>query len=308
MSDHLNICLATYNGEKYLKEFYSSLQKQTYTNWSLIVRDDLSTDSTPLITNQFLSEGTHHVAIEGAKGRVGTLANFSTVLNRATANYVMFADQDDIWYPEKIRDSLAMIRSVERRDAHQICPALVFTDLQVVDESLAPVHPSYLDMQGLRSMRRPTFRRLLAQNVAPGCTMIVNRELLDRALPIPLNAVMHDWWLMLVASLFGAISCLEKPTIAYRQHGNNKVGARGFGPAFLFHSLFVYRRHIRWAQAQAAELVNRYRESMSDADISSASAFVNLAALPPVIRQVSALRHRLFKAGWIRNTAFYTFM
>jgi glycosyltransferase involved in cell wall biosynthesis len=305
----LNICLATYNGEKFLWNFYSSLKQQTYTNWSLIVRDDLSTDSTPLITKRFLSEGAPHVAtIESGRSSAGTVENFSVLLCHSTANYVMLADQDDIWYPDKILDSLTMIRALEMDTTSGIRPAVVFTDLHVVDETLTLLHPSYFDKQGMRSLRRPTFRRLLTQNVAPGCTMIVNRELLNRALPIPHNAVMHDWWLMLVASLFGVISCLDKPTMAYRQHGNNQVGARGFRPAFLFRSMFVYRCHIRRAEAQAAELVDQYRESMTATDLSSAEGFANLPNLPPMIRQLSALRHRLFKAGWIRNAAFYTFM
>jgi len=106
-------------------------------------------------------------------------------------------------------------------------------------------------------------------NVVTGCTALLNRALLQKALPIPSEALMHDWWLALVASAFGQIALVEEPGVLYRQHGSNVLGAQGLGLAYWrqrLHSLLLDPAaggHTRAALQQAALFDQRYRKPIS---------------------------------------------
>ena len=102
---------------------------------------------------------------------------------------------------------------------------LVHCDLQVVDENLQPIADSLAQYQGLDTSRN-RFSDLLISNLVTGCTALFNEALARKALPISGAAIMHDWWLALVASAFGKVIYLDTPLIRYRQHGSNTIGAK----------------------------------------------------------------------------------
>ncbi len=304
----VEICLATYNGEKYLANFYTSIAAQSHVDWRLLVRDDGSSDSTWGIVEKLAIEDSRVVPIVDRFGNLGVSGNFSALLGRCTGTYVMLADQDDIWYADKIQDSLQEIRALQARSPDQERPLLVFTDVHVVDAELNVVSESFIRMQGLESLRCPSFVQLLTQNVAPGCTMIMNRSLVDAALPIPAEAAMHDWWLMLVAAAIGEISFVPSATMAYRQHGTNLVGAKSPGLLGAAARIATYRTRLQQAQLQAGKLVNRYADRMRTGDVAAASALEALSRLPIGLRQIEARRRGLRKAGVLRNIAFFLLM
>ena len=304
----VDICLGTYNGEKYLPGFYASIVAQSHADWRLLVRDDGSGDSTRDIIEKLAKHDSRIVPIADRSGNLGVVENFAALLSRSTSDYVMLADQDDIWYPNKVRDSLLEIRALHERHSDIDGPLLVFSDLHVVGEELNVLNESFIRMQGLESLRCPSFVRLLTQNVAPGCTMMMNRRLIDAALPIPSEAAMHDWWLMLVAAALGNIGFIAKPTLAYRQHGSNVIGAKNFGLRDVPTRIAQYRSRLRRAQRQAAQIVYRYSEKMRSKDVAAASKFETLSRLPVGMRQIQACRYGLRKAGFIRNVAFLLLM
>jgi glycosyltransferase involved in cell wall biosynthesis len=308
MSAAVDICLATYNGECYLEQLYCSLAQQSHKDWTLSIRDDKSTDSTMSVINKIHSSDSRAHIANDSGGNLGVIRNFSTLLSSSTSKYIMLADQDDVWYPEKVAKSLSAIRDIETNNLGQIQPALVFSDLHVVDASLNIIHSSFNRMQGLERLRQPCFSQLLTQNVAPGCTIIVNRALLDLALPIPVDAAMHDWWLMQVASLFGVIGYIDEPLIAYRQHDSNQVGARLLNLSNLMINYKYYKLNLHKAQLQVRLLIKRYSEKMAKVDLVTAIAFTELSKYPPILRQLTALQHGLKKTGFIRNVGFYFLM
>ena len=167
-------------------------------------------------------------------------------------------------------------------------------------------------MLGLEQLQEPNFIQLLTQNVAPGCTMIVNRALLNIALPIPYEAVMHDWWLILVASLFGRIGYINEPTIAYRQHESNQVGANSLSLNAMLRDIrnsgASYKRRLLQAQLQAGALIARYGEKMDKSDLAAASVYASLSTRPFLLRRIIAWRYGLRKNGFIRNAGFYLLM
>ena len=135
----------------------------------------------------------------------------------------MFCDQDDVWMPDKIERTFARMKEIEKSSK----PVMVFTELTVVDENRAVIAESMSQYQNLNCNKLST-QRIMFQNVVTGCTMMINRALRDLMLKyIDIdNIIMHDWWGAIIAAEFGEISFIDQPTIWYRQHSDNSVGAK----------------------------------------------------------------------------------
>lgn len=221
----IQILLATYNGAAYLAEQLDSLFAQTNRDWRLLVRDDCSTDATAEILAAYQEKYPGIISIVPNDGaRLGAGRNFGMLLEHAEAPYVMFCDQDDVWLPDKIEVTLAAMKRLEATHGAEM-PLLVHTDLKVVDERLNLLGDSLWRYMGSRPERLSRINRVLMQNFATGCTVMINRSLRDLALPVPAGARMHDWWLALVATAFGRVAAVHRPTMLYRQHGKNDSGA-----------------------------------------------------------------------------------
>lgn len=220
--------MATYNGEKFIEAQIRSLLNQTYQNWRLIVRDDGSTDKTVHILEAYKKQFPGKMSILESREHLGACLSFGELLRHSTADYAMFCDQDDIWLPEKIEMSFKGMLRLEAKYGKEK-PLLLYTDLTVVDKELNVVAKSFWEYEELNP-DNTTINRLLVQNVVTGCTTIMNKKLKDLSIPIPPEAIVHDWWTALVASVFGHIDYISVPTVLYRQHDRNDVGAkkRGF--------------------------------------------------------------------------------
>ena len=222
---NISVVLCTYNGEKYLQEQLDSISKQTCLPDELIVCDDGSTDSTIEILEVFSKTAPFETRIFCNDKNLGPGRNFAKAINLSKGKFICLCDQDDYWLPNKIENSIQKITSMEKRFG-QNQPLLVHTDAIVADENLIKVHSSLWDFQHSFPQKGHTFAKLLSQNLVTGCTAVINKALKDKALPIPENAVMHDWWFALVAAAFGQIDSICKPTLLYRQHGKNDIGAK----------------------------------------------------------------------------------
>lgn len=306
----VDVALGLYNGGKYLPEFLSSLQVQTLQDWRLVVRDDGSSDDSLDIVKRWAAEYGHPLKIvDDTLGNLGVVSNFSVCLNYTDAPFVSLADQDDVWFPTKLEDALTEIQQLEHRHGKET-PLAVYCDLQVVDAQLRELHPSFLAMQGQGQRRLPTVPQLLAQNVAPGCSMMVNRALLSAALPIPAQASMHDWWMLLLALTLGHVGHLTQPGLAYRQHGGNQVGAKHGGVLALLvqavNGRGSYLRRLDQSRQQALALAKRLP---ADSPFQpTLELYGTLGQHPPVYRQIRAWRAGFSKVGHIRNLAFYLLM
>jgi len=226
----VSILLATRNGAPFVREQIESIRSQNVTDWTLVIRDDESTDGTPEILRELARTDSRIVLVSDAHGRLGAAANFSLLAARALAGPpgpVLFADQDDVWFPAKIERTLAALRRAEAARPANI-PILVHSDLAIIDRKGQPVHDSFMRFQRIRHEGAQALRTLLVQNFVTGCTVMVNRPLLELAIPVPGEAMMHDWWMALCAAACGSIAFIEEPTMAYRRHGENTMTARGF--------------------------------------------------------------------------------
>ncbi len=302
----VEVLMATCNGEAFLAEQMASILSQTHRNVTLRVRDDGSHDGTAAIAAQFAERHPGRVIIEpGGDRPAGAARNFSALLEKAAGPYVMLADQDDVWLKDKVAVTLARMKQAEQARSGDL-PILVHTDLRVVDEALSTLAESFWRYQNLRPHRTLTLNRLLVQNTVTGCTAMLNRALVDRVRPMPEGVIMHDWWLALVAAALGAIEVVDQPTVMYRQHGANDIGAKKWSFRYaLRRASELYGRAqgqaLRRTQQQAELFLHRYREDMDEPTRQMVATYADLRRRSFLSRRMAIVRGGFFKVGLLRN-------
>lgn len=220
----VSVALCTFNGALYLREQLASLLQQTSPPTELVLSDDGSSDSSVSIVTEFAKAVGMRLIVAPTHTQLGVTQNFNRALSLCSQQYVALSDQDDVWLPSKLATALAAMHEGEARYGTS-CPLLVHTDLTVVSADLGLVSPSFMRSEGIfNPSPDDALTILFTQNFATGCTMLVNRSLLECALPIPKEAIVHDWWLALVAASCGHMLYLDQPTIMYRQHESNAIG------------------------------------------------------------------------------------
>ena len=275
MSTHAKIAvlLSTYNGAKFLAEQLDSLFAQSYQDFVLVVRDDGSSDNTVSILQAYAQQHGDRIRLLPRDDRnFGASGGFAFLIDYVLGNkeslglnsaYMMFCDQDDTWFPEKLEKQFSAMLEAEELAPSPI-PILVHSDLEVVSEQNTVIAKSLIHYQGLE-IERNRFPNLVISNLVTGCTALINENLAQKALPIPENAIMHDWWLALVATAFGRLIYLDIPLVHYRQHGNNTIGAKEYTKVSAA-SIALWRRllvrkpneHLLEVSVQAAAFRRRY--------------------------------------------------
>lgn len=222
------VVMATCNGERFLDEQIVCILQQTVTPQRLLVADDHSSD----LTVQCLRYWQKYSAVpiellpSADLERLGSCRNFERLLQASAASYVMLADQDDLWDLNKAERLLHQMALMEQHWGSE-SPLLVHADLRLIDAEGRALCPSFHRLQGLKPERHGLLEIGL-QNVVTGCASMINRACVLQALPFPAEAVLHDWWLALVAAEAGGLAYLREPCMSYRQHRTNVVGAVGW--------------------------------------------------------------------------------
>lgn len=288
------ILLATYNGAPWLREQLDSLLRQTHDNWVLYWRDDGSGDGTLAILQEFGQRAGQGRCVQLAEptGRIGAAGSFIALLRSvcdtlAERDMVAFADQDDIWLPQKLERGIAALRGAPRDEPVLYCARQILVD-------------NTLRQLGISSpLSRPVgFPTELTQNVATGCTVMLNcRAARLVAASHPSTGTLHDWWAyLLVTAAGGKLIQDDEPVVLYRQHALNLVGAPASmvsraiaalkrGPALF---MTVLREHIAALLAQPELISERARAELATLDRALRSSFWHrLAALrtPGLYRQ-----------------------
>ena len=223
----ISVAMCTYNGERFLSEQAESFLAQTRKPDQIIINDDASRDETWTFLQSF-AERAGAMGIEVKLHRnsenLGYIRNFESALQRTSGDLVFLCDQDDIWLPDKVA---AFCAEFERRPDL----GLLHSDARLIDDDGCDIGYSLFDALEMTRRERTWIHQgdalaaLLPRNLATGATMAFRRDVMLAALPIA-EGWFHDEWLALVAALISRVDCLETPSIAYRQHGANQVGAR----------------------------------------------------------------------------------
>lgn len=310
MAPTVDILLATYNGEQFLKEQIESILGQTYENFRLIIRDDGSTDGTAAIIESYAKRYPSKIYLLPCDARLGIKGNFSALMASSKANYILFADQDDVWERQKVELTLKKMQAMETDYSTQ-CPLLVHTDLKVVDGSTNVISLSFWEYSNLKPIHNKSLGRLLIQNVVTGCATMVNRPLLQLAYPVPDGGVMHDWWLALVAAAFGQIGEVPEATVLYRQHGKNALGAKKAKKMWSYHfmkraiqkalNIIPIGKDIFERDVQAKELLKRYPDRLDEKQKALINAYLKLSSTPLGRRSSKFLKCRLYMMGLLNN-------
>ncbi|UTV79982.1 glycosyltransferase family 2 protein [Acidithiobacillus sp. YTS05] len=301
----VEIVLATYNGAKYLNKLLQSLAGQTYTDWKLLIRDDGSSDETPDIIASFQNKFPKNVQlVESKKKHLGVIGNFSELMSASTADWVLFCDQDDVWLPIKVVEMLSV---VQRRKLFPSGLHLIHSDLVVVDNNLNLLGESFFKYQKI-DPKQTKVSNLLIQNNVTGCTMMVSRGLIEKSLPIPQGACMHDWWIALVAASFGNIHLIEKPLLLYRQHGNNDTGAKKYNMFYVLKKIAFPQDalvRVRQTIVQSRAFLDHYDEELPESTRRDVQEFSMILNKPRLQRLIFLARMGLRKSGFFRTFGFY---
>lgn len=215
----LSVCMATYNGGRWVREQLASILRQLGPGDEVVVSDDGSTDDTIDVVRSFADPRVR--VLDGNAFRSPT-RNFENALRHARGALVALSDQDDVWLDGRV----ALLRERLSRPGPSV--RLVALDALVTDEVGAVTDPSLFRKIGAR----PGLLKNVYDNSYVGACLAFTRGLLDVALPFPAGIPMHDMWLGLLAELFGEVEFVHRPMLAYRRHGANATSfRREFRPA-----------------------------------------------------------------------------
>jgi glycosyltransferase involved in cell wall biosynthesis len=200
----VSVCLASYNGEKYILEQVTSILNQLRQFDELIVSDDCSDDATVEILRQL---GDERIKILSGFKSPSIALNFSCALRAATGDIIMMCDQDDVWKDGHVDEVLNWLEDYD----------LVISNGVVVDRSLEPMG---IDVFSFVRFRRGFFANFL-RNSFVGCCMSFRRSVLNATLPFPPGVVWHDWYIGLIASLFFRVGVCDTQSMLFRRHDGN---------------------------------------------------------------------------------------
>lgn len=267
----ISIALCTFNGEKYLRDQLDSLFNQTLKPYEIVISDDMSTDSTIDILNEYINkDDSIKVRIINNQLKRGVFSNFPFVISMCEGDIIFTCDQDDFWLPTKLEKHMEIHNS-------NLNAVLVYSNADVVlndiDHYLYPLwEKSVIDdkVNGQASFKSLVIK---GRSIA-GCCMSFKKSFVSEIFPFPAN-IYHDDWIVTNACLLGEICGLSESLIKYRQHGNNAVGIVRGGKLSFYKSLltnvpfyvksdrYIYNRHINIYSALSKsnltrDLVDKY--------------------------------------------------
>ena len=308
----ISILMATYNGQAFIAEQIESILNQSCQSYVLYINDDASTDDTFDIVKRFAAEFPDKIiATKNSVNSGNAKHNFIDMMIRIKDDYVMLCDQDDIWLPDKIRITFDRIQELESEFGTD-APILVHTDLRVVSQDIDCIISLSFREAMNSDFSRTKLRDQIVQNTLTGCTVMYNRSMASLIIKKPNFMVMHDWWLMLIASAFGRIDSLNKQTVLYRQHDKNSIGA--YDTRTLSYKLNKLRRYedIKRALAetylQSQSLLDMYRDKLDAEQVKLLETYCQIPDMPKFKRWQTIWQLGTFKNGLSRKIAQFIFI
>lgn len=310
INSQIEIIMSTCNGASYIEAQLNSIIAQTHDNWRLLIRDDGSVDDTLKIIGAYADKYKDRITLlQDARGNIGPYASFGVLLESTAADYVALCDQDDVWCEDKLMIQIAKMKELESLHGSDF-PILIHTDLAVVNNELEVLNNSFWNYQNLLPYKMKSLNRTLVHNCVTGCTVMINRELIKKSLPIPDDVIMHDWWLALVAVAEGKIYSINNSTVKYRQHGGNDTGATHWNLHYITGSIFSKSRYhkgqLHKTYKQACALLNS--NILSPEKRLIVERYVAMYEMGWVKRRLEMFRMGFYKYGILRNLAMFAYL
>ncbi len=298
----VSVLLASYNGEKYIREQLDSILNQTFSDLSIVISDDLSADGTPEIIREYEEQYPGRVRSLRNSERSGSAQNnFFRLLKSEADDYIMLCDQDDVWLPDKVEVTLREMKKLEAEWGEAV-PLLVHGDLSVTDKEGGILHKSMAEYQKI-AVHDNRFSHYLVENNITGNTVMINRALLEFLADVPKECVMHDWWLGLLASCFGRISYIDRPLVLYRQHGENQMGSKSGKEQYAerIRNQDAVRENYRKMFAQAQMFLKLYGNEISLEQREVLEHFIKLPKKNRAEKIYTIWKYKLMKSTLIRT-------
>lgn len=305
MQVSVQILLATYNGARFLREQLDSLFSQTYQDFTLLVRDDGSKDDTLQIIADYQQQFPDKInLLKDNLKNVGATQNFGILLENATADYIFFCDQDDVWVNNKVEKSLKSIKMLEFKN--NSIPCMLYSEMKAIDEKGNIIANSVWQQLKL-SPKYFTLNRLLIQNIPHGCTMLINKAMRNLACPLPAEAILHDHWIALLAAIAGKAEAIMEPLVLLRNHGNNVTRKQNsvsdkvkrLSSNFLSKDQYEYFIKIRVAQAKA--LKERLEKDINQEQRTLLNNFIQLDTTNGWARKKLFLQNKFFRTTFLHT-------
>jgi len=227
----ISIVMATYNGEHFLRKQLDSILKQQLLPEEIVISDDHSTDRTV----EILEEYTSAINYSANPNKRGVISNFKHAASKAgKQHYLAFADQDDLWLPEKLMYSIAALTRIEEESL----PCVVYSDPVVINDQDEVVADSLWSLLGFDQYEHK-LETIVFGNPAGGCTMLINPALAQYIPTIPDDGYMHDAWLVLCAYTFGKAYVMKEKVLKYRQHDTNVTFSNDYKPKRRLHRVLT---------------------------------------------------------------------
>jgi len=297
----VSILLAAYNGEQYLSRLLDSLQAQTCGDFRVLWQDDGSTDNTAALLHAISCSDNRFLPGSQQGQHLGAAGNFLSLMAQDDAPYTALCDQDDIWHPDKLSRTLAVMQAAEVRYGADT-PLLVHHDSRVVAADGSVLHASFFRHQGWDG-KAASLPRLLVQNNVTGCTVMMNAALrrLVTAHACAEKLFMHDWFIALTAAAFGQICFIDKPLLDYRQHGTNVLGASRTGLLRRGLAALTAPQRAKERIALSFRHARMFRDAYGDTLPAGAAAivrqYIGIEPLPR-LQRIAALR----KGGYLMQS------
>ncbi len=208
----VSVAVATYNGQRFLRQQLDSIYAQTYPNIEVVAIDDHSSDETVAILER--CRRARGLTYRINETNLGYPRNFEKAAHMCNGAYIAFSDQDDIFLPHKIE---TLVREIQGY-------SLIYSDAAIIDAAGAVLAPSYMRFVNFPMLTGKPFRELVFRCFIRGFQVLFERELLRAAPPMP-DRVTHDDWFTILAAKHGGIKYLDEPLVRYRQHGANVTGS-----------------------------------------------------------------------------------
>ncbi len=220
-NNEISVALTTYNGEKYIRDQIVSIEEQSLVPYEIIICDDNSSDETVHIIMQ-LQEIYSNIKLYKNEVQLGLNGNFEQAISLCCGNYIALSDQDDIWLKDKLKIELQLLQAHEKEGE----PILVHSDLEMIDENKGRLHDSFFTYRGISYPDSKGLSRVISHNGVMGNTILMNRDLVELALPFPERLQYHDYWLPIISEIYGQRITCEKALVQYRIHEHNSSNSR----------------------------------------------------------------------------------